>query len=100
MSAALAASGAFGYVILALGALGILVNLAMAGFAFTKRRVPLAALVVAPLLALSVGAFGTWITAGEYWAMVDGATGTEAARIAFEGSYQSMWADWLARWVA
>jgi hypothetical protein len=100
MSAALAASGAFGYVILALGALGILVNLAMAGLAFTKRRVPLAAIVVAPLLALAVGAVGTWITAGGYWAQVDAATGTDVARIAFEGSYQSMWADWLARWAA
>src|SRR5690349_7829066 len=71
MSAALAASGAFGYVILALGVVGILVNLAMAGLALSKRRVPLAALVAAPLLALAVGAFGTWLDAGSVWAAVD-----------------------------
>lgn len=100
MSAALAASGAFGYVILALGALGILLNLAMAGLAVTKRRVPLAALVAPPLLALAVGALGSWITAGGYWEQVDALTGTEMARKAFEGSYEALWADWLARWVA
>jgi hypothetical protein len=100
MSAALAASGAFGYVILALGVVGILVNLAMAGLALSKRRVPLAALVAAPLLALTVGALATWLSAMGSWSEVDASTGTDVARLAFEGSYRAMWSDYIARWVA
>ncbi|MBA2322143.1 MAG: hypothetical protein H0V89_13440 [Deltaproteobacteria bacterium] len=100
MSAALAASGAFGYVILALGVVGVLVNLAMAGLALSKRRVPLAALVAAPLLALALGALGSWLYAGGVWSSVDAAEGSEAARLAFEGSYKALWSDWIARWSA
>jgi hypothetical protein len=100
MTEALAASGAFGYVVLALGAIGVLVNLAMAGLAFTKRRVPLTALVAAPLFALTFGALGVWLKAGEWWEKVDAATGSDVAKLAFAGSYDSLWVDWCARWAA
>lgn len=100
MSEALAASGAFGYIVLALGAIGILVNLGLAGLAFTKKRIPLTAIVAAPMLALAMGGLGTWLYAGSVWSAIESATGSEVTNLAFDGSYQAMWTEWLARWSA
>lgn len=86
--------------VLGLGGLGALVALAMAGLAFTKRRVPLAAFVAVPILVCIVGALGAWSSAGSVFTALESAEGQALNTTALAGLWQSLTIDWGSRWVA
>lgn len=100
MSDVMSHAGALGYLVV-LGGLGGLVAAAgLAYAAFTKRRVPLTAVIAVPYLVLALGAIATWMAVG---AVADAVGAAESSRIpvvAMSGVWQAMSADWLARWIA
>jgi hypothetical protein len=93
-------AGPLGYLVL-LGALvGIAAAAGMAGLAFTRRRVPLALIVLIPYLLLAVGAFGAWISTGSVLGEVASAEPNRIPVVAMAGAWNAMTVDWLARWAA
>lgn len=100
MNEVLEAGGSLAYAVMGLGGLGALVVLLLAGVAFTKRRVPLAAFVVLPLAVGGLGALGAWLNAGTVANDVMAADTEQLAAVAAAGMWQSLTVDWLARWVA
>ncbi|MEZ4321976.1 MAG: hypothetical protein R3F61_31180 [Myxococcota bacterium] len=100
MSEILEAGGTMAMIVMALGGLGALVTLALAGLAFTKRRVPLAAFALMPILVCAVGAIGAWSGAGSVFADLANADGDVINATAMSGLWQSLTVDWLSRWVA
>ena len=100
MSELMTAGGALSLFVLGMGALGVLVTLALAGLGFTKRRVPLAALVLLPMLCVAVGAMGAWSGAGGIYAQLDAAEVGTVPAVAMAGVWESLTIDWFSRWVA
>lgn len=100
MSAVLNDAGTLGYLILLGTVVGVVAAAAFAGLAFTKRRVPLTALVLFPYLVLGFGAFGAIAS----FSLVEGAMGAATPStipvVAMSGAWSSMAVDWLARWGA
>jgi hypothetical protein len=93
-------AGPLGYLVL-LGALvGVAAAAGMAGLAFTRRRVPLALIVLIPYLLLAVGAFGAWISTGSVLGEVASAEPNRIPVVAMAGAWNAMTVDWLARWAA
>jgi hypothetical protein len=93
-------AGPLGYLVL-LGALvGVAAAAGMAGLAFTRRRVPLALIVLIPYLLLAVGALGAWISTGSVLGEVASAEPNRIPVVAMAGAWNAMTVDWLARWAA
>lgn len=94
------AAGPAAMAVLGLGALGAVIALALAGMAFTKRRVPLAAFVAVPILVCIVGALGAWSSAGTVFSALESAEGESLNTVALAGLWQSLTIDWGSRWTA
>jgi hypothetical protein len=93
-------AGALGYLIMGGTALGVLAAAALAGLAFTRRRVPLFALIVFPYLVLAAGAFGAWVASATAGSVVAQAAPDAVASMAMSQAWASMAVDWVARWGA
>jgi hypothetical protein len=100
MTEALATGGVFAYAALAIGALGLLVNLGMAGLAFTKRRVWLTAIVALPMLSLLVAGIGYYAGGSAVLSAVEGASSADIWSKSWIGYYEASGADVAARWMA
>lgn len=100
MSEIIESAGSMGMMVVALGGLGVVVALGLAGLGFTKRRVPLAAWVLIPFLICVIGAFGAWSNAGSVLASLPSAEAQVLNSQALAGLWQSVTIDWLSRWVA
>jgi hypothetical protein len=100
MSDVLEAAGSMGMVVAGLGGLGAVVALALAGLAFTKRRVPLAAFVFLPFAVCVLGALGAWTNAGSVLGSLSGLDAAKINETALAGLWQSVTIDWLSLWVA
>lgn len=100
MSEIIEAAGSMGMMVVALGGLGVLVSLGLAGLSFTKRRMPLAAWVLIPFLICVIGAFGAWSNAGSVLGQLPAADAQVLNEQALAGLWQSVTIDWLSRWVA
>ena len=92
--------GSFMYAVLGMGGLGLLIVLGLTGLAATKRRVPLAVLLVVPLMTLAVGAVGSMLDTGSAIEAVNAADAQTFPALAKSGWGVSMLPDWFARWVA
>lgn len=100
MTETLTNAGALGYLIMGGTGLGVLAALALAGLAFTRRRVPLFALIVFPYLVLAAGAFGAFVAAATAGSAVAAAAPGDVAAMAMSQAWASMAVDWVARWGA
>ncbi len=100
MSDLTSAGGSLSIVVLALGALGLVVMLGLAGVALTKRRVPLTALVIVPVMICGVGALGAWSTAGGALGDLALVDADEIVFTAKAGVFDALSADVFSRWVA
>lgn len=100
MSDVLEAAGSMGMIVAGLGGLGALVALGLAGMAFTKRRVPLAAFVFLPFMVCVLGALGAWSNAGSILGQLPGLEAPVINDTALAGLWQSVTIDWLSLWVA
>lgn len=100
MSAVLKDAGTLGYLIMLGTAVGVVAAVAFAGLGFTKRRVPLTALVLFPYLVLAAGAFGAIASAAIAAGSVGSAAASEIASTAMTSAWASMAVDWVARWGA
>lgn len=100
MSEILEAGGSAAMAVLGLGVLGAVVALALAGLGFTKRRVPLVAWALIPVLVCIVGALGAWSSAGSVFGQLETAEGASLNSVALAGLWQSLTIDWFSRWVA
>ena len=86
--------------VLGLGGLALLMILAGAGIAVTKRRVPLFFWVLGPLMVAGVSALGAWSAAGGYMADISVAAADTIVHTAEQGLYDSLAIEWFGRWVA
>lgn len=93
-------AGALGYLIMGGTALGVLASAALAGMAFTRRRVPLFALIAFPYLVLAAGAFGAFVASATAGDVVAAASPEAVASTAMSQAWASMAVDWVARWGA
>lgn len=92
--------GGLGTAIFGLGAVGLLVMLGLGGLALMKRRVPLAALVLVPVLVCAVGSLGAWFSASGSLGTISNTDPTQIVATASQGAYDAIQVDWLSRWVA
>ena len=92
--------GGLGMVILGLGVLGLVVMLGLGGVALTRRRVPLAALVLVPVGICGVGAIGAWFSAYTSLAGLENAAADTLVESASLGAFEAIRTDWFSRWVA
>lgn len=93
-------AGALGLLIMGGTGLGVLAAAALAGLAFTRRRVPLFALIAFPYLVLAAGAFGAWVASATAGSAVAAAAPADVAAMAMSQAWASMAVDWVARWGA
>jgi hypothetical protein len=93
-------AGALGLLIMGGTGLGVLAAAALGGLAFTKRRVPLFALIAFPYLVLAAGAFGAWVASATAGSAVAAAAPADVASMAMSQAWASMAVDWVARWGA
>jgi len=100
MSSLMNAGGALSIVVLAVGALGLIVTLGLAGLSYTKRRVPLVLWAALPLLCVAVGALGAWNGAGGVYESLQGLEAGDVPSAAMAGVWESLTIDWFSRWVA
>ncbi|MCA9491418.1 MAG: hypothetical protein KC621_15910 [Myxococcales bacterium] len=100
MSAVLQDAGTLGYLIMLGTVVGVVAAAAFAGLAFTKRRVPLTALVLFPYLVLAAGAFGAIASSAIAASSVGQAAAGQIASLAMTSAWASMAVDWVARWGA
>ncbi len=100
MSDVMSAAGSWSALLLGLGGLGGLVVLALAGMAMGKRRIPLVALALLPILTLILGALATWAAAGDAFEAMRAATPGEMHDLALNGVFNSQAVDALSRWAA
>jgi hypothetical protein len=91
-------AGALGLLIMGGTGLGVLAAAALAGLAFTRRRVPLFALIAFPYLVLAAGAFGAWVASVSAASTVAAAAPADVASMAMSQAWASMAVDWVARW--
>ncbi len=87
-------------VVLGLGGLALLMILAGAGIAVTKRRVPLIFWVLGPLMVAGVSALGAWSAAGGYMSDIGASAADAIVQTAEQGLYDSLAIEWFGRWVA
>lgn len=100
MSEALSLAGTLGYAILAVAGLGALLAIGMGVLSLSQRRIPLAAFVALPFLALALGALSSMTGAA---AVVEGLAQTDPAKtpeLALIGTWTSSSGEWLALWAA
>ncbi len=99
MSDLFSMGGGLGTTILGLGAVGLLVMLALGGLALTRRRIPLAAFVVAPLFVCAVGAIAALFSAGSSLSTLSNTAPDQIVAAASQGAYDALQTDWFSRWV-
>lgn len=100
MSDVMSHAGTLGYLIV-LGGVGALVAAAGLAFAaFTKRRIPLTAVIAVPYLVLALGALASWSAMGGVADAVEAAQSGEIPKVALSGVWEALSADWLSRWMA
>jgi hypothetical protein len=100
MSEILNNGGPMAMAVLGLGGVGALVALVLGGLSFTKRRVPLAAFAIMPILVCAVGAIGAWSSAGTVFTAIESADPNTLNDVAMQGLWTALTVDWLSRWVA
>ncbi|NCG21202.1 MAG: hypothetical protein GWP91_19500 [Rhodobacterales bacterium] len=100
MSDLISAGGSLSLVVLGLGAVAAVAALAMGGMAFTKRRIPLAAWVLLPMLTVIVGALGAWQASAEVYTSIAAAEPAMIGQTAMDGLNGVLAIDTLSRWVA
>ena len=98
MSDVLTDAGALGWLVIAGTLVGFVACAGLAAMAFTRRRVPLTALMVLPYLILAVGAFGAFVNAQTVSSAVEAADPANIASVAMSGIWGAMAVDWIARW--
>ncbi|MEN0068052.1 MAG: hypothetical protein AAGA48_38335 [Myxococcota bacterium] len=86
-------------VFLGLGGLGLLVVLALGGVAATKRRIPLSAFALVPLLVAGAGALASFYYANTALNVIGAAAPDEIVSRALDGLMQAQDADADSRWV-
>lgn len=87
-------------VVMALGGAGILLAAVLAFMAFSKKRVPLFLLLLAPVLTCAVGAYDAWNVAGNAIASLASTDADQVVTAASSGMYEALAADRYSRWVA
>lgn len=93
-------AGPLGYLVLLGTILGLVACGGAGAVAFTKRRVPLSALLLVPYALLAVGAFGAWVATTGVLGAVAEAEPNRIPVVAMGGAWNAMMVDWLARWCA
>lgn len=99
MSDLSSAGGGLAFVFLALGGIGLLAILGLGGLAATKRRVPLAAFALIPLLLAGVGALGSFYQASTALTVIGAASPDDIVNQALNGLFLAQSADSFSRWV-
>lgn len=100
MSDVFSHAGTLGYLVLLGAVIGVVAGAGFGAMAFTRRRVPLAAIVLLPYLILAVGAFGAWIATTSVLGDVASAEPNRIPLVAMAGAWNALTVDWLARWGA
>ncbi|MFT4625656.1 MAG: hypothetical protein ACI8PZ_004324, partial [Myxococcota bacterium] len=100
MSDLMSAGGALSSVILGLTGLGSLLTLAFAGITLMKRRVPLVAWVLIPVILCTIGALAAWSTAGGVLESIGAAEANDVVNTAWVGLFEAMGVDYMSRWMA
>ena len=93
-------AGPLGYLVLLGTILGFVAAAAAGGLAFTKRRVPLSAMILIPYGLLALGALGASFAMTGVLGAVSETEPNQIPVIAMGGAWNAMMVDWLARWGA
>jgi hypothetical protein len=100
MSDVISHAGPLGGLVVLGAVIGLVACAAFGGLAFTRRRVPLGAIVLIPYLILAVGAFGAWVGTTSVLGDVASAEPNKIPLVAMAGAWNALMVDWLARWGA
>ena len=94
-------AGVWLYAVAGLCLVGLLVALVVTGVGLTKRRGPLVAFALIPLLCAAVGMLGTFLGLGNVYGAISNAGGGGSVQaLAMQGLAEALSSDYFGRWAA
>jgi len=100
MSEALASAGPIGYLVLVGALVGLIVCAVAGAYAMRRRRVPLALLMLVPMILLGLGSLSSWSALNAAHETAASAEPTMIPVVAITSAWAGLAVDWVARWGA